>query len=162
MSRFVPRCASTMRSFQCELRRRRRNDGETQRWDVRHERPPGKDIQRRETEEKCRPNRCSVPEDFAYEQKEKWQRNGEEDYGLAASNPFMNTRKFVTNRGNKRQNGKFRTNITGRIASPIDLRIRETKTSFGKVACNGRDVALPPAPVINKGLVNQDEPHRDG
>src|SRR5204863_1890281 len=122
---------------------------------VRHERAPGKDIQRRETEEKCRPNRCSVPEDFAYEQKEKWQRNGEEDYGLAASNPFVNTRKFVTNRGNKRQNGKFRTNITGRIASPNALRIRATKTSFRKVAFNGRAVLLPPASRITEELCTQ-------
>ena len=92
----------------------------------------------------------------AYEQKEKWQRNREEDYSLAASNPFVNAGEFVTNRGNKRQNWKFRSNVTGRIAGPIDLRIRKMKTSFGKVACNRRDVALPPAPRIDERLLDRD------
>src|SRR6266480_1397063 len=74
----------------------------------------------------------------------------------------MNTDKFVTNRGNKRQNWKFRSNVAGRIAGPIDLRISKTKTSVVKVTRNRGDVALPPAPVVDVGLINEHQPHRDG
>jgi hypothetical protein len=72
----------------------------------------------------------------------------------------VNASEFVTNRGNKRQNRKFRSNVTRRIAGPIDLRIRKTKTSIVKIPCNCRDVALPPAPVINEGLIDENQPNR--
>jgi len=41
-------------------------------------------------------------EDFAHEQKEKWERNTEENHGLATPNPFVNAGEFVTDRREKR------------------------------------------------------------
>src|SRR3989442_14096781 len=124
------------------------------RWYVRHDGTARKNIQGRKTEEKRSPNCCCATEDFPDEQKEKWQRNSEENYSLAASNPFVDASKFVTNSRKKRQNGKFGSHVAGRIASPINLRISKTKTVFEEISGNRCHVALPPAPVINVGLID--------
>src|SRR5947208_2770763 len=89
-------------------------------------------------------------------------RKSKENYGLAASNPFVDTSEFVTNRRKKRQNRKFRSNIACCITSPIDLRIRKMKTVFKEVSGNCGDVALPPAPVIDVRLIDQNQPRRHG
>src|ERR1700730_3485493 len=138
------------------------DDRKAKRWNVRHERTPGKNVQRRETVEKRRPNRGRLAEYFPHQQKEKRQRNSEENYGLATADPFVNTSKFVTNRRHKRQTRKFCSNVPGCIASPIDLRISKAKPSFTKVSCNRRDIALSPAPVIDVGLIDQNQPSRHG
>src|SRR5207244_10146341 len=74
---------------------------------------------------------------------------------------FLNSGKFVTDRREKRKNGKFGPDVPGRPAGPVNLRITEPKTVFEKVACNSRDIALSPTPMIDIGLVDQDEPHAD-
>ena len=66
----------------------------------------------------------------------------------------MNTCELVTDRRNKRQNREFRSDVAGRITSPVDLRMSKTKTAFAKVACNRRHVALPPAPMIYVRLID--------
>src|SRR5437867_4026897 len=135
--------------------RRQYPDGrEAQRGHVRHERTARENVQWGETIEKRRPNCCCATEDFPDEQKEKWQRDGQENYGLAAPNPFLDASKFVTNSRKKRQYGKFRSHVAGRIASPINLRISKTKTVLEEISRNRRHVALPPAPVINVGLID--------
>ena len=73
----------------------------------------------------------------------------------------MNAGKFVTNGGEKRQDRKFRSNITGRIAYPINLRISEMKTVFIIISGDGRDVALPPAPIVDVRLIDRDKPNGD-
>ncbi len=73
----------------------------------------------------------------------------------------MNAGKFVTNGGEKRQNRKFRSDITGRITCPINLRISEMKTVFIIISRDGRDVALPPAPIVDIRLIDRDQPHGD-
>ena len=135
---------------------------EAKRWNVRHEGAAGKNVQRRETVEKRRPNGCCAAEHFPDEQKEKRQRDSEENYGLATAGPFVNARKFVANCRNKRQNRKFRSDVAGRIASPVDLRISKAKSSFAKVSCNRRDVALPPTPVIDVRLIDENQASRHG
>ena len=71
----------------------------------------------------------------------------------------MNAGKFVTNGGQKRQDRKFRSDITGRIARPINLRISEMKTVFIIISRDGRDVALSPAPIVNIWLIDRDQAH---
>ena len=73
----------------------------------------------------------------------------------------MNAGNFVTNGGKKRQNRKFRSDITGRIACPINLRISKMKTVFIMISRDGRDVALPPAPIVDIRLINRDQPYGD-
>src|ERR1041385_4638391 len=65
----------------------------------------------------------------------------------------MDAEDLVTDRGDKRQNWKFRPDITGRVASPIDLRFPKMETVLIKVPRDGRNVALPPAPIVDVGLV---------
>jgi hypothetical protein len=89
-----------------------------------------------------------------YEQKEKWERNSEENHGLAAPNPFVDPGKFITDRSEKRKNGKFCSDVPGRPAGPVNLRITEAKTVFEKVAGNSRDIALSPTPMIDVGLID--------
>src|SRR4029077_888191 len=74
--------------------------------------------------------------------------------------PFVHTRKPVANRRDEGQNWKFRSDITGRVACPINLRIAEAKSVLQKIARDRRDVALPPAPVIDVRLVNENQPRR--
>jgi hypothetical protein len=89
------------------------DDSQAERRHIGHERATGKDVQRRKGVEKRSPNRRHAVEDFAHEQKEKWERNSEEDYGLAAPDPFVNAGEFVTNRRKEWQNGKFCSHVTG-------------------------------------------------
>jgi hypothetical protein len=96
------------------------------------------------------------------EQEKKWYRDCKKDHALAAPDPFVNTSKFVTDRRNKWQNGKFRSNVAARIAGPIDLRIRKMKTSFAKIPCNCCDIALAPAPVVDVRLIDQNQSSRYG
>ena len=72
----------------------------------------------------------------------------------------MHTRKLVANRRDEGQNWKFCSDITGRVACPIDLRIAETKSVLQKIPRDRRDVALPPAPVIDVRLINENQPRR--
>src|SRR5207244_6524874 len=74
----------------------------------------------------------------------------------------VDTDKLVTDRGQKRQNGKFRADITRLIPCPIDLWIDKMKTVFRIIPGDGRNVALPPAPVIAVGLVDQKEARGHG
>src|SRR5207244_2529127 len=78
------------------------DNSQAERWHIRHEGAPGKDVQWRKSVEKRSPNRSSAAEDLAHEQKEKWERDSEENHGLAATNPFVNTGKFVIDRREKR------------------------------------------------------------
>src|SRR5204862_7605279 len=78
------------------------DDSQAERWHIRHEGAPGKDVQWRKSVEKRSPNRSSAAEDRAHEQKEKWERDSEENHGLAATNPFVNTGKFVIDCREKR------------------------------------------------------------
>ena len=66
----------------------------------------------------------------------------------------MNAGKFVTDRGDKRQNWEFCSDITGRIAGPINLRMCKMKTVLLKVSRDGRYVALSPAPAVDVRLIN--------
>src|SRR5881394_3827254 len=66
------------------------DNSEAKRWHIGHERAPGKDVQRRKSVKECRPNRRYAAEGLAHEQKEKWNRNSEENHGLAAPDPFVN------------------------------------------------------------------------
>src|SRR5262249_712136 len=93
-------------------------------------------------------------------QKEKWQRNSEEDDRLNAADPFVHTGKLVANRRDEGQNWKFRSDITGRVACPINLRIAKTKSVLQKTARDCRNVALSPAPVIDIRLINPHQPRR--
>jgi hypothetical protein len=68
------------------------------------------------------------------------------------------TRKRVANRGDEGQNWKFRADVTGGVACPINLGIAEPKSVSQKIPRDCRDVILPPTPVINVRLINQDEP----
>ena len=115
---------------------------------------------RKRVKEQC-PSRGQLTGNFAHEQEEIRQRGGEEDHGLDASDPLMNAGKFVTNGGEKRQNRKFRSDITGRIARPINLRISEMKTVFIIISRDGRDVALPPAPIVDIRLIDCDQADGD-
>ena len=72
----------------------------------------------------------------------------------------MHTRKFVANRRDEGQNWKFCSDITGRVACPIDLRIAETKSVLQKIPRDRGNVALPPAPVIDVRLINENQPRR--
>jgi hypothetical protein len=74
----------------------------------------------------------------------------------------MDASKFVTDRCKKRQNRKFGSNVASGIAGPIDLRISKLKYVFQKILCDRRNVALPPTPMIDIRLNNQDEPHPHG
>src|SRR5262249_13167197 len=58
-------------------------------------------------------------------------------------------------------NRKFRSDVTGGVACPINLRIAKAKSVFQKIARDRRNIVLPPAPVIDIGLINEDEPRRD-
>src|SRR5260370_13324168 len=73
----------------------------------------------------------------------------------------MNAEKFVTDRGSKRQNRKFRSDVGGLVAGPINLRMCEMETVRVKISRNRRHVALPPAPIVDIRLVNQDQPDGD-
>src|SRR5437660_1625757 len=123
MSYSVARCSSTTINFRFGCRQHRRSDGD------------------------------KIAARFDTRGSTKWQRNSEEDYSLATSNPFLDTSQFVGNRCNERQNWKFRSDITGRVARPIDLRITKMQTTLAKVAGNRRDIALSPAPAINVRLI---------
>jgi hypothetical protein len=103
-----------------------------------------------------RPNSCRASKDLPDEQKEKWQRNREQNDRLNSANPFMHTGKIVINCGNERQNWTLGSNVTGRVARPINLRIAEAKSVLQKTARDRRNVALPPAPVIDIRLINED------
>ena len=72
----------------------------------------------------------------------------------------MHARKVVANRRDEGQNWKFRSDITGGVACPIDLRIAEVKSVLQKIPRDRRDVALPPAPVIDVRLINENQPCR--
>src|SRR6266487_1146788 len=74
----------------------------------------------------------------------------------------MDAEKSVTDRGQKRQNREFRSDITRRVANPVDLRMGEMKTVLIKVSCDGGDVALTPAPIVDVRLVDQPKANRDG
>src|SRR5258708_34085579 len=73
----------------------------------------------------------------------------------------MNAEKFVTDSGKKRQNRKFRSDVAGLVAGPINLRMCEMETVRVKISRNRRHVALPPAPIVDIRLVNQDQPDGD-
>ena len=53
------------------------------------------------------------------------------------------------------------SDVAGLIAGPIDLRIREAKSIRVKISRNRADVALSPAPLIDKPLIDVDQPHRN-
>jgi hypothetical protein len=67
----------------------------------------------------------------------------------------------VAERRNERQNWEFRSNVTRRVACPINLWISKTKSLLQKIARNRGNVALAPAPVINVRLIDQNEARRD-
>ena len=73
----------------------------------------------------------------------------------------MNAEKFVTDSGSKWQNRKFRSNVAGLVAGPINLRMCEMETVRVKISRNRRHVTLPPTPVVDVGLVDQDQPDGD-
>src|ERR1700736_1352936 len=73
----------------------------------------------------------------------------------------MNAQKFVTDGGGKRQNRKFRSDVAGLVAGPINLRMCEMETVRIKISCDRRHVALPPTPVVDVRLVDQDQPDGD-
>src|SRR5207247_8862306 len=75
---------------------------QAERRHIQNEGAPGKYFQRRKSVEKRSTNRSSAAEDLAHEQKEKWERDSEENHRLAATNPFVNTGKFVIDRREKR------------------------------------------------------------
>ena len=64
----------------------------------------------------------------------------------------------VANRGDEGQNWKFRADITGGVSCPINLGIAEPKSVSQKIPRDRRDVALPPAPVIDVRLINENQP----
>src|SRR5207302_1526152 len=131
-------------------------------WDVRHKRAAGKNVRWSKTVEKRRPNRRRAAVNLPDEQKEKWQGSREQNYRLNAPNPFVDTGNFVAEGGNERQNWKFCSDVTGRVACPINLGISEMKSVLQKIPRDCRNVALPPAPMIHVRLINQDEPDRYG
>ena len=66
----------------------------------------------------------------------------------------MNAGKSVADSGDKGQSRELGPYITRRIAGPIDLWIGKMKAVLLKILRDGRDVALPPAPVVNIWLIN--------
>ena len=66
----------------------------------------------------------------------------------------MNASKFVTDRGDERQNWEFGPHITRGIACPINLRMRKMKTVLLKVSRDGCNVALSPAPAVDVRLID--------
>jgi hypothetical protein len=70
----------------------------------------------------------------------------------------VHTGKLVANRRDEGQNWKFRSDVTGGVASPINSRIPETKSALQKIPRDRRDIALPPAPVIDVRLINENQP----
>src|SRR4029077_9114024 len=73
----------------------------------------------------------------------------------------MNAEKLVTDSGGKWQNRKFRSDVTRLVAGPINLRMCEMETIRVKISRNRRYVALPPTPVVDVRLVDQDQPDGD-
>src|SRR2546423_13730937 len=73
----------------------------------------------------------------------------------------MDAEDLVTNRGKKRQNRKFRSDVARLVPGPIDLRPGEMKASLGIVPGDRGDVTLSPAPIVNVRLIDPDQPHRD-
>src|SRR5438552_5510609 len=128
---------------------------------IRHERPARKNMYWRKTKEEPRPDRCRASKDLPDEQKEKWQRNREQNDRLNSPDPFVHTRKLVADRRDEGQNWKFRSDITGRVACPINLRIAEAKSVLQKIPRDRRHVALPPAPVIDVRLINENQSRSD-
>ena len=74
----------------------------------------------------------------------------------------MNAGEIVTNRRDEGQNWEFRSDVTGLVPRPVDLWIGKLKPVLIVIARNGGDVALPPAPLVDKGLVDRDEPNNYG
>jgi hypothetical protein len=64
----------------------------------------------------------------------------------------VNPENFVAESGNERQNWKFRADITGRRASPIDLWKGKMKSIVEIISGYRRDIGLAPAPGIDKWL----------
>src|SRR4030095_6584946 len=104
------------------------DDSQAKRWHIRHEGAAGEDVQRRKSVKECGPNRRCAPKDFTNKQKEKWKRNSEENHGLAAADPFVNAGKFVTDRREKRQNGKLCSHVPRLLAPPVNQQVTKPYT----------------------------------
>src|SRR5882762_2657288 len=74
----------------------------------------------------------------------------------------MNAGGIVTNCRDEGKNWKFCSDVTGFVPRPVDLWIGKLKPVLIVIVRNGGDVALPPAPLVDKGLIDRDEPNNHG
>jgi hypothetical protein len=74
----------------------------------------------------------------------------------------MDAKRFVKYSSHERQQGELAANVAGLITCPIDLRTRKMKPAVEIIPRNSRDIAFPPAPIVDVGLINRDQAGDDG